>query len=198
MSLLWMRADEHTWEPYGPATVVKMQASLNIDGDVVDWNHDVWGYGHLGRYSSGGKKSALLAAWHLAEPLMRPPPRLSRARHVGIYRNADPLYAFPRRRIVKHSVPHSPLRTSTLRGLGAYANVFAIESFMDELAHTVGADPVEFRLRHLADERAKAVIEAAAKKADWRPGKRPQGKVVFKPNACTMGLDWTLFSDIGH
>jgi CO/xanthine dehydrogenase Mo-binding subunit len=62
-----------------------------------------------------------------------------------------------------------------LRGLGSYANVFAIESFMDELAHAAGADPVEFRLRHLADERARAVIEAAAEKAGWRPGKRSQG-----------------------
>jgi CO/xanthine dehydrogenase Mo-binding subunit len=94
---------------------------------------------------------------------------------VGIHRNADPLYTFPRRRIVKHFVAGSPLRVSALRGLGTYANVFAIESFMDELAHMAGVDRVEFRLRHLADERARAVIEAAAEKAGWRPGKRSQG-----------------------
>jgi len=85
------------------------------------------------------------------------------------------LYTFPRRRIVKHFLPDSPFRVSALRGLGAYANVFAIESFVDELAHAAGADPVEFRLRYLADERAQAVIEAAAEKAGWRPGKRSQG-----------------------
>ncbi len=175
VSLKWMRADEHAWEPYGPATVIQVQASLNADGDVVDWNHDVWGYSHLGRARSGGKTSGLLAAWHLAEPFTRPRPRPSRGPHVGLYRNADPLYAFPRRRIVKHFVPHSPLRVSALRGLGAYANVFAIESFMDELAHAVGADPVAFRLRHLTDQRARAVIEAAAEKAGWQPRQRPQG-----------------------
>jgi CO/xanthine dehydrogenase Mo-binding subunit/aerobic-type carbon monoxide dehydrogenase small subunit (CoxS/CutS family) len=172
VSLKWTRADEHTWEPYGPATVVKMQASLSEAGDVIDWNHDVWGYGHLGRSRAGGSSSGLLAAWHLAEPFKRPLPRMVSGPHVGIYRNADPLYVFPRQRIVKHFVQDSPLRVSALRGLGAFANVFAIESFMDELARAVGADPVEFRLRHLVDERARAVIEAAAEKADWQTGRR--------------------------
>jgi CO/xanthine dehydrogenase Mo-binding subunit len=67
------------------------------------------------------------------------------------------------------------LRTSALRGLGAYANVFAIESFMDELAQAAGIDPVAFRLAHLTDERAKAVIQAAAERAGWQPGTRPSG-----------------------
>jgi len=140
-----------------------------------NWNHDVWGYTHLGRARPDGGTSALLAAWHLAEPFTPPQPRPLRGHQTGIHRNADPLYAFPRRRIVKHFLPNSPLRVSALRGLGSYANVFAIESFMDELAHAAGADPVEFRLRHLADERAWAVIEAAAEKAGWGTGKRPQG-----------------------
>jgi nicotinate dehydrogenase subunit B len=152
--------------------VINMQASLNASGDVIDWNHDVWGYTHLGRPRPAGDTSGLLAAWHLAEPFTRPQPHPIMAPHVGIHRNADPLYAFPRRRIVKHFLPDSPLRVSALRGLGSYANVFAIESFMDELAHAAGADPVEFRLRHLADERARAVIEAAAEKAGWQPGNR--------------------------
>jgi len=175
VSLKWTRADEHTWEPYGAAAVIQMQASLDADGDVVDWNHDVWGYTHLGRAGAFRKTSGLLAAWYLAEPFKRPTPQPSRGPHVGIHRNADPLYAFPRRRIVKHFVPNSPLRTSTLRGLGSYANVFAIESFMDELAHAAGIDPVEFRLRHLTDERARAVIEAAAGRAGSRPKGRGRG-----------------------
>jgi nicotinate dehydrogenase subunit B len=175
VSLKWMRADEFAWEPYGPAMVVKMQASLNEAGEVIDWNHDVWGYSHLGRPFSARSTSGLLAAWHLAEPFRRPRPRTSRGSHVGLQRNADPLYAFPCRRIVKHFVPRSPLRVSMLRGLGAYANVFAIESFMDELAHAAGADPVEFRLRHLADERARDVIAAAAERAGWQPGQRSPG-----------------------
>ncbi|MCP4756983.1 MAG: xanthine dehydrogenase family protein molybdopterin-binding subunit [Proteobacteria bacterium] len=72
-------------------------------------------------------------------------------------------------------LPDVPMRASSLRGLGAYANVFAIESFMDELAHAAGADPAEFRLRHLTDERARAVIQAALEKSGWGSGKGTQG-----------------------
>ena len=87
--------------------------------------------------------------------------------HFGSYRNADPLYTFEKRRVVTNFIPDGPLRSSSLRGLGAYANIFAIESFMDELAVAAGIDPVTFRLNHLSDERAKAVIRAVAEKAKW-------------------------------
>lgn len=167
ISLKWLRQEEHAWEPYGPAMVVEMQASLNADGQVIDWNHEVWSPAHLGRARSGPGLSGLLAAWHLAQPFSPPPSWPARFRHGGSHRNADPLYDFPRRRIVKHYVPHSPLRVSSLRSLGAYANIFALESFMDELAKAAGADPVEFRLRHLSEQRARAVVEAAAGKTGW-------------------------------
>jgi CO/xanthine dehydrogenase Mo-binding subunit len=176
VALKWTRADEHTWEPYGAATVIQMQASLDEEGQVLDWNHDVWGYTHIGRARAAGKTSGLLAAWHLAEPFRRPQARPIMAPEVGIHRNANPAYGFPRRRIVRHFLPDSPLRTSALRGLGSYANVFAIESFVDELAHAAGADPVAFRLRYLADERARAVIEAAAEKAG--PRRAGQGRGI--------------------
>ena len=172
VSLKWMRADEHGWEPYGPAMALKMQASLNAQGEIIDWNQDIWSYPHSGRPRPDMQTSGLLAAWHLAEPFPRSQPQPPMASHVGGHRNGDPLYALPQRRIVSHFVPDSPLRTSSQRGLGAYGNVFAIESFMDELAHAAGLDPVEFRLRHLADERAKAVIEAAIKKAGWSGDKQ--------------------------
>jgi CO/xanthine dehydrogenase Mo-binding subunit/aerobic-type carbon monoxide dehydrogenase small subunit (CoxS/CutS family) len=167
VSVKWSREDEHAWEPYGPATLIQLQASLNEHGEVIDWNHDVWGYPHLGRARSFGDTSGLLAAWHLAEPLSKPELNPVLAPHVGSHRNADPLYAFPKRRVVKHHVKDSPLRVSALRGLGAYASVFAIESFMDELAHAAGIDPLKFRLNHLQDERARAVLEAAAGKSGW-------------------------------
>ena len=176
VSLKWMRADEHGWEPYAPAMLVRMQASLDGAGAVIDWNHDVYSPSHFGRPRSGEGVSGLLAAGHLAEPLPLPPPLPSRGAHSGSHRNADPLYAFPRRRIVKHHLPHTPLRVSTMRSLGAFANVFAIESFMDEVAWAAGADPVAFRLGHLTDERARAVIEAAAEKAGWQARPRPRGR----------------------
>ena len=172
VALQWTRADEHGWEPYAPAMRVALQASLNEAGDVVDWNHDVYSPTHLGRSRVGQGVSGLLASWHLADPFSAPDVTPALWPHVGSHRNADPLYTFPRRRIVKHHLPHSPLRTSAMRGLGAYANVFAIESFMDEVAHAAGDDPVTFRLRHLEDARARAVIEAAAEKAGWQSEER--------------------------
>ena len=176
VSLKWLREDEHTWEPYGPAMAMKMQASLSADGQVIAWNHDVWSYPHFGRPRSKDGTSGLLAAWHLADPFPATKPEPSMAPEVGEHRNATPLYSFPRSRIVKHFVSNNPLRTSSMRGLGAYANVFAIESFMDELANAAGIDPVEFRLRHLEDKRAQAVINAAARRAGWQSGERLQGK----------------------
>jgi CO/xanthine dehydrogenase Mo-binding subunit len=110
----------------------------------------------------------LLAAWYLESPMAPGPARNIPQPNGGGDRNAIPLYVFPRQRVVNHLLPQMPVRVSALRTLGAYANVFALESFMDELAAAAGTDPVEFRLRHLADPRAKAVIEAAASKAGWR------------------------------
>lgn len=175
VALGWMRADEHAWEPYGAAMVMKLEAGLDEKGRLVNWHHDVWSYPHTARPRPGSDASGLLAAWHLARPFPRHQPVPLQGYHFGDYRNADPLYQLPNKRIVTHLVPNSPLRTSSLRSLGAYANVFAIESFMDELAFAAGLDPVTFRLQYLQDERARAVIEAAARKADWRPRTTPAG-----------------------
>ena len=70
---------------------------------------------------------------------------------------------------MKHFVTERPLRTSALRSLGAYANVFALESFIDEVAEAAGADRLEYRLSYLEDERARAVLRRAAERIGW-PG----------------------------
>jgi nicotinate dehydrogenase subunit B len=164
----WMRDDEFMWEPFGSAMSVKLRASLSAHGDIVDWRHELWSYPHSRR--PGGREGVnLLAAWYLAHPLQPTFPVDVPLPNGGSDRNAIPLYDFPSQKILKHYMPDAPLRTSSLRALGAYANVFAIESFMDEAAAAAGADPVEFRLRHLRDERAHAVIEAAARNSGWRP-----------------------------
>ena len=198
VSLKWTRADENTWEPYGTATVIAMQGSLDTHGQVIDWNHDVWGYAHSGRPRRGGNTSGLLAAWHLARPYNPPRPMPSRGHQASLHRNADPLYAFPRRRIVKHFLPDSPLRVSALRGLGSYANVFAIESFVDELAHAAGTDPVAFRLRYLSEnERARAVIEAAVERAGQQPTSLGRGMAFaqYKNRQCYVAVVVDLYVD---
>ena len=167
ISLKWTRWDEQAWEPYGSAMRLQLQASLSRPGEIIDWNHDVWSYPHSTRPALGLETSGLLASWHLAEPTPPQRPRAMGGYHSGAHRNADPIYDLPRVRVARHAVADSPLRVSALRSLGAYANVFAIESFMDELALAAASDPLEFRLRHLRDERARAVLLAAAEHADW-------------------------------
>ena len=171
----WMREDEFAWEPYGSAMLVKTGAALDVGGNIVDWQMDVWSYPHSTR-PEGKDGVNLIAAWHLGTPKPAATPADPPLPDGGSHRNAIPLYDFPNQRVTNHLVMQSPLRASALRGLGAHANVFAIESFMDELAAVAGADPVEFRLRHLRDPRARAVIEAAAQQSGWQAGAQGDGR----------------------
>ena len=134
----------------------------------------MWSHPHSTRPGSP-TGSNLLAGWHIANPVMMGTPVNTPQPSGAADRNAVPLYEFPNQRIVLHYLPEMPLRTSALRTLGAYANVFALESFIDELAAAAGADPVEFRLRHMKDARARAVIEAAAQKAGWKTQQKGDG-----------------------
>src|SRR6185437_12877380 len=93
-------------------------------------------------------------------------------------RNAIPLYALPNMHIVNNFSPTMPLQTSAMRSLGAHTNVFAIESFMDELAKAANVDPVEFRLRHTQDPRARDVIQLAAKQFGWPRPRRARNRGV--------------------
>ena len=174
VKLQWMRDDEFLWEPYGSAMVMKLSGSVDAQGNVVAWSHEVWSHPHSTRPGSSAGVN-LLAARHLATPLAPVLPADVPQPAGGSDRNAIPLYDFANVRVVKHYVAQAPLRTSALRTLGGYANVFALESFVDELAAAAGADPVEFRLRHLRDSRARAVIEAATQRAGWTPGARGDG-----------------------
>jgi nicotinate dehydrogenase subunit B len=162
VALAWTRADEHAWEPAAPAMAVTLEAGLDKGGIVRSWQHEVHSYSHGARPRPGGDgtTSGLLASWDLDSPFGRPAPQPSRGFHSGSYRNADPLYRVGDKQVVDRFVAASPLRTSSTRSLGAFANVFALESFVDELALAAGRDPVRFRLDHLDDPRARAVIDA--------------------------------------
>jgi nicotinate dehydrogenase subunit B len=165
----WMREQEHAWEPFGSAMVTKLKASLDNGGAIVDWNFEVWSNTHLMRPGSAG---TMLAAQHMAQPFAVPAPRPIPLPDGGGDRNAIPIYKFPNAKVVHHFIPEMPLRVSALRALGAYHNVFSIESFMDELAIAAGADPVEFRLKHLDDQRGRDVIEKAAREFGWQKGQK--------------------------
>ena len=162
----WSRADEMTHAPFGAAMAIEIEADL-------DGRHSIWSNGHAARPGRAAQP-ALLAGFELANPFPRTissnPPQ---ANGGGGDRNSIPLYDFPSWKIESHRLLTMPVRTSALRTLGAQGNVFAIECFLDEVATERGEDPINFRLRHLRDERAKDVIRAAARRAKWKPEKKP-------------------------
>ncbi|HEX9432401.1 MAG TPA: molybdopterin cofactor-binding domain-containing protein [Burkholderiales bacterium] len=169
----WMREDEHAWEPYGAAMLTRVRAGLDDAGKVSGWQYEVASNTHSTR---PGRAGDLVAGWHVEKPFAPTPPRPLPQPEGGGDRNAIPLYQFPGTRVTNRFIPEMPLRVSALRGLGAYMNVFSIESFMDELAAAARADPVEFRLRHLQDQRARDVIQLAADRFGWAAYKKVNGR----------------------
>ena len=174
----WMREEEFMWEPFSSAMVAKTRATLGSDGRIAAWHFDVWSHGHSSR-PGRGPGSNLLSSWYLEKPLARAQTANPPLPGGGSHRNAIPIYDFPNQRVTNHLIPDPPIRTSSFRGLGSQTNVFAIESFMDELAHAAGADPVEFRLRHLKDARGRAVLEKAAAMAKWQAKAKGDGTRGF-------------------
>ena len=171
----WSREEELGWAPFGPAMTVSIEADLDEAGAILAWRHDVWSNGHTSRPGRGAIPT-LLAASDLEKPFPRLPAILIPfAGGGGAERNAVPPYDIPSLKVTNHYLTDMPIRTSALRSLGAFANVFAAESFMDELAAEAGEDPVAFRLRQLSDPRAKAVIEAAAERFGWTGRQKREG-----------------------
>ena len=158
----WSRQDETGWDPKGPAMVMDVRGALDDHGNVVGWDYTVTTPPHSTR--PNGQASHLLAGQLMGHPL-------ELAGEIGGDRNAKHAYAFPANRVSVRWLTESVLRPSAMRGLGAPANVFAIESFMDELAAAAGVDPLEFRLRYLKDPRAVAVLRKAAELGRWQPRK---------------------------
>jgi CO/xanthine dehydrogenase Mo-binding subunit len=173
--LQWTREDEFCWEPYGPAMAVALDAQLDARGNIVSWRHDLWSNGHTHR-PGRSQKPVLLAGGELAQPFERAPSIDPPLPAGGAQRNAIPGYEFPDLRVMHHYVRETRQRGSSLRSLGAFGNVFAIESFMDELAAAAGADPVEFRLRHLKDPRGRAVIDEVIRLSRWKAFDKREGR----------------------
>jgi CO/xanthine dehydrogenase Mo-binding subunit len=182
----WRREEEFGFEPVGPAMHITIRAALDDTGKPLDWTAEIWSPTHVQRPSSGGN---LLT--HEALPTPPPDPRPTdppEANGGGGTRNAFPLYDFPAKRVLHHLALRAPVRTSALRGLGALPNVFAIECFMDELAERAGAEPVEYRLSLLSDQRARRLIENIARRCNWSArGAAGSGR--------GLGLGWARYKN---
>jgi CO/xanthine dehydrogenase Mo-binding subunit len=165
----WSREDEFAWEPFGPAMSFRLHASLDAKGRIASWGHELWSPPQSFRPSA--RRSTLLGGRHAASVSVTGAAPGSWG-SGGADRNSIPPYRLGQHRIVAHMVSDLPVRVSALRGLGAFGNVFAIESFMDELAHATGQDPFAFRLHHLEDGRARTVLETVARRSGWKGDER--------------------------
>lgn len=163
----WSREDEFLAAPISTAMAVKLSAVLDNKNMPADWTIELWSPPHAQRPGFNGNNN-LTGAEQL--PNARPPNEIKDIpdeRGGGATRNAFPIYDLPRHRLIHHMLPKAPLRTSSLRGLGAWVNVYAIEGFLDELAEVAGEDPVTYRLALLSDPRPRRVVEAAAQMSGW-------------------------------
>ena len=163
----WSRSDEFAWEPFGPAMVGEVKASIDDSGTITDWSYELWTNGHTGRpgYAS---TNTMLAEAHRAGVEMLPPavdPPAERGH--GSARNAEPYYDVARVDVTVHRLLTMPIRTSSLRSLGSHLNTFATESVIDELARAAGRDPLALRLANLSDPRARRVLTTVADVAGW-------------------------------
>jgi CO/xanthine dehydrogenase Mo-binding subunit len=159
--LQWTREEEFAYSPSRPEVTLEVSAGLDETGTIVAWSYDE----HTANIHTAG--------WFDPDP---------EAAGGTQGRNAIPPYRIPHLNVVLHMEP-TPLRTANFRSLAAAENVFAIESFVDELALAAGQDPVTFRLRHLDDARLRAMIEAVAARSGWgRPPIPRRGLGI----ACTI------------
>jgi CO/xanthine dehydrogenase Mo-binding subunit len=173
----WSREDEFAAAPISTAMAIALRAVLDADNKPVDWSIEIRSPPHAQRPGMNGNSNLLGAAALPNAPPLNPLNDVPDERGGGATRNAVAIYDLPRHRLIHHLLPDVPIRTSSLRGLGAWANVFAIESFLDELAEIAGEDPVSYRLSLLSDPRARYVVETAARISGWfEQGNLPDGR----------------------
>jgi nicotinate dehydrogenase subunit B len=165
----WMRHDEHGWDPKGPQQLLDVKGALTGDGRIANWETQMW----LPAAVPGTRPFLGIDAAGLAQ---------THGQGAGqISQNGDPPYAVAATpKVVVHWTKQTPLRISNLRAPGKIANVFAVESFTDELASAAGMDPVAFRLRGLRerdnDARAIAVVQRVTEMIGWEPRPSPNPK----------------------
>jgi CO/xanthine dehydrogenase Mo-binding subunit len=161
----WRREEEFGFEPVSTAHMTRIRAALDKAGRPTDWTVEVWAGSHVQRPIFGGNMLA-----HEALPNAPAPSKANdppEANGGGGTRNAFPMYDFPAKRVIHHLALTTPVRTSSLRGLGALPNIYALECFMDELAERAGMDPVAYRLSLLSDPRARVLLQNVAERCNW-------------------------------
>ena len=163
----WSRVDELSRGPLGAAMSSRVEATLGLGGQVSEWSMTVRSAPHAQRPGSGGHVNLTSAEALNAAFLPNAVEDLPAATGGGASRNSVAIYDFAYQHVQVEIDTSSPIRTSSLRSLGAYLNVYSIECAMDELASLADVDPLAFRLNHLSDPRARAVLEEVAAMCNW-------------------------------
>ena len=192
------RKDEMAFENYGPAYVIDQRAALDAQGNIITWDHESWSPG-LGNRPGTNRPGNIITGSLLGFPPAEFAPRSPAPAPGRVNNNSNGVPSYfaagtgtvQSGRVLTHAV-ESRFWTGPLRSPSRLQNTFTHESFMDELAAHVQADPVEYRLRHLRDARLKEVLSAAAKTANWetrpspKPGNRKTGIVTGRGAACVL------------
>jgi nicotinate dehydrogenase subunit B len=169
--LQFMRADEISFENFGTPMVMTLRAGLDSAGKIVGWDYKGWTANRGSRPGPPGNLPTGVAARFPEPAPPKSPPPSPPLGDDGL--NSTPWYSFANLRVLSYGVYQPWLFTGPLRSPSRLQNTFATESFMDELAVAAGQDPIAFRLQHTDDARLRAVIEGAAKLADWQPRLSP-------------------------
>ncbi len=185
----WSREEELTASPYGAPGVVEFQAGVDEKGAIVNWHTEVWSPTHIHRPGWSGKLN-LLGAWMIDPPHPIDVTKDNPLPQGGGLRNSITLYEVAYQQVRHHMIPQAPLRTSALRGLGAYLNIFAMESFMDEIAIELGVDSLDFRKQHLNDLRSIQLLDELAKMANWSTR-------ASLPEGSGMGMGFARYKNTG-
>jgi nicotinate dehydrogenase subunit B len=181
----WMRADMTAWGAKGPASVFDLSAAVDAAGSVTALQYTSRAFSGTEILPQPNSAGNLLAGQ------LSGVPNTTGADEFDMWGDMAPRYEFPNLHAVGYVVPTfyatgSPLRGTHLRDPGGPATTFAVESFMDELAASVGADPIEFRLKYIGnDARAKAVLASVAEHAKW--DRRPSPKKLNALNGGGIG-----------
>ena len=176
--LQYSREDEFLREPYTSAMAVEIDASVTKQGKIQRWDYQRWSCAHSSRPGGAKRAGNFLSASLIKKSIAKPAPAPIPQPRGGSDRNAVPLYTIPNLRVRRHLVPEMPLRASSLRTLGAFTNVLAIESCMDQLAIMTAADPIDFRIKNLQDRRAIYVLETLREVSNWRRHTEGQGRGI--------------------
>ncbi len=188
VKVVWSRSDEFQAAPLGPGMATTIAATVSSHGRITSVDVVVNSAPHAGRPGVNGTPN-LRSASYLSEPILPAPSGdVPLVRGGGADRNAVPGYNVPNMRVRKRIVRSLPYRTSSLRSLGAFTNVFAIETLIDDMAAEFGADPIEFRLRHLDDPRSCEVIERLAQMTATE-------RMQTLPDGCGWGLGFARYKN---